>query len=212
MGELSKYMPDGYAAPLWLITAALAMRMFGFDKILFSFWQTIALPWLKGKVDRADVRERSQIAGYLGDDAVNEIVYGRYISVGRHLIGVAWSVLSDYREGNVTEEKLVDRLRVGSRDFLQAAKHTLSRYIAYSSRCALSAHLEGMNEKSILEFYAPIVAAIVELKSLGHRLGYEELRLAVLMETDNMIAQAVDEILTEKNKNDGTSRSNDKRK
>ncbi len=213
MGILLEYAREGLLPLSWMISSAYVLRLLGFNKLMTNLYNDIGLPWLKSKMQRSDERERDRIANYVSDKAAADIIYGRYVSVGRHLIGVAWAALSDLRGGYVTEDKITDRLRVGTRDLFQNAKEALGDHIAYSSRTCLSVHFEGLEEADILGFYAPISAAIVELKELGHRLGYEELRLTVLMQTDTMMADAMDMILTNrKTEENGTTRGRDKRK
>lgn len=192
MEEILKILPAGYQAPLWLITVALALRLLNLDKAAKVLWEELLKPYFD--------QRREDAARVVRGVLLEDLLYSRYMQVARHLVGEAWTVLMELREGRIAAEQVSDRLRTRSRDAIENARQALGYYRS-AGGLPLSSHLENLTEERKLEFYAPIVADIVAYAAdERYYAGYERIRTAVLRESDGLLKEAIGEFLKERGK------------
>lgn len=190
MDELLKQLSGSYEAPVWLLTAAFAIRLLNLDKAVAVVWAEVIKPAFDHRREHAS----HVVRGVL----LEEILYSRYMQVARHLVNEAWAVLMELRDGRIAADAVSQQLRTHNRDVMGNARQALGAYRCPDGR-RLSAHLEALSDERITEFYAPIVADIAQYANEeAYWRGYERVRTTVLRESDRLLSEAVDEFVGRK--------------
>ena len=190
MDEILKVLPQGYQAPIWLVTLALAMHLLGFKQMASALYRD----WLKQYLQASTERMKYRVDGLL----LENVVYSRYMNVARHLVSQAWNVMVQVHTGNIAADAVVDTLRSQTSATIADARNQLSRYTS-AGGLPLSMPLGNLTTERKTEFYGIIAAEMLQhAQSADYWRGYEPLRLVILRETDQLVLEAIDQLTAKK--------------
>lgn len=178
-------LPTNLTGPAWLMSVAGALTLIS-HFIIKPFFQFFYNDFLRDYWKRRLSIINDNAEAILGYKGSLYIIEGAYHILGRQLVSATYAVAHRFVDHSISEAQMLLELKTSMTSAFRETVSALSEYKSKHTMLRLSEHLESLTETDKLEFYAPIIAAILDNANTDSA----KVRSIVLEQIDRMIGQA----------------------